>query len=180
MPVQQVTPAPVATPVQQAASAVAATPAQQTAQEVPAKQRNRPQRKPSHARGKGSVLHVAEPPKNKEWLAVQRGDTMYKIAEKYKLADMNLDRMLVALYRANANKFDGKNMNRIRAGKILHLPTQDEYASVTQPEAVKEIHAQAAIGMPTGKSSQVQPRLAPTNRSPRASRYRQDLQFDSR
>ncbi len=80
----------------------------------------------------------------KEWVAVQRGDTMYKIAAKYKLADMNLERMLVALYRANADKFDGRNMNRIRAGKILQLPTQEEYEAVTLPEAVKEIHAQAS------------------------------------
>ncbi len=71
---------------------------------------------------------AAEP---KEWIEVQRGDTMYKIAARYKLADMNLDRMLVALYRANANKFDGKNMNRIRAGKILQLPTEQEVASVS-------------------------------------------------
>lgn len=84
-----------------------------------------------------------ELPVAKEWLAVQRGDTMYKIAERYKLADMNLDRMLVALYRANADQFEGRNMNRIRAGKILHLPSQDEYESVSLPEAVKEIHAQA-------------------------------------
>ncbi|MGA8865146.1 MAG: FimV/HubP family polar landmark protein [Gallionella sp.] len=145
MPVQQVASAIVAKPVQQAASAVTATPAEQTAKEVPAKQGEQAaaQTKVMPAE-KAAVLNVAELPKNKEWLEVQRGDTMYEIAEKYKLADMNLDRMLVALYRANANKFDGKNMNRIRAGKILRLPTQDEYASVTQAQAVKEIHAQAA------------------------------------
>jgi pilus assembly protein FimV len=80
----------------------------------------------------------------KEWIEVQRGDTMYKIAARYKLADMNLDRMLVALYRANVGKFDGKNMNRIRAGRILQLPTQQELANVSLPDAVKEIHAQAA------------------------------------
>jgi pilus assembly protein FimV len=80
----------------------------------------------------------------KEWVTVQRGDTMYKIAAQYKLADMSLERMLVSLYRANANQFDGKNMNRIKAGKILHLPSQAEYTGVTQSEAAKEIHAQAA------------------------------------
>jgi pilus assembly protein FimV len=79
-----------------------------------------------------------------ESVEVHRGDTMYKIAERYKQADMNLDRMLVALYRANAGKFEGRNMNRIRAGKILNLPTQDQYDHVTLPEALKEIHAQAA------------------------------------
>jgi pilus assembly protein FimV len=80
----------------------------------------------------------------KEWLEVQRGDTMYEIAARYKLADMNLDRMLVALYRANAEKFDGRNMNRIRAGKILRLPTQQEVESVSLTEARREIHAQAS------------------------------------
>ena len=84
---------------------------------------------------------VAEP---KEWIEVQRGDTMYEIAARYKLADMNLDRMLVALYRANASKFDGRNMNRIRAGKILQLPTQQEVENVSLPDAIKEIHAQAS------------------------------------
>jgi pilus assembly protein FimV len=81
---------------------------------------------------------------NKEWIAVHRGDTMYKIAEQYKLADMSLERMLVAMYRINADQFDGRNMNRIRAGKILQVPTQQEVTSVSLPEAVKEIHAQAA------------------------------------
>ena len=70
----------------------------------------------------------------KEWIEVQRGDTMYKIAQKYKLADMNLDRMLVALYRVNADKFDGKNMNRIRAGKILAIAHPGRVASVTRPK----------------------------------------------
>ncbi len=81
---------------------------------------------------------------NKEWLVVQRGDTMYKIAAQTKLADVSLERMLVALYRANADQFDGRNMNRIRVGKILHLPSQQELTNVQQSEAVKEIHAQAA------------------------------------
>ncbi len=88
------------------------------------------------------AIPVAAVPK--EWIEVQRGDTMYKIAARYKLADMNLDRMLVAMYRANADKFDGRNMNRIRAGKILQLPSQQELASVSLPDAMKEIHAQAS------------------------------------
>ncbi len=91
-----------------------------------------------------AVPVAAVVPEKMENLAVKRGDTLYKIAAQTKLADMSLERMLVALYRANADQFDGKNMNRIRVGKILHLPSQDEYSSVTQSEAVKEIHAQAA------------------------------------
>src|SRR3989338_3718276 len=52
--------------------------------------------------------------------------------------------MLVALYRANADQFDGKNMNRIKAGKILRLPEQSELMNVAQSDAAKEIRAQTA------------------------------------
>jgi pilus assembly protein FimV len=85
---------------------------------------------------------ISEP--NKEWLAVQRGDTLSKISALYKPADVSLERMLVALYRANASQFDGKNMNRIRAGKILRMPSLKEVEVVAQSEAVREIHAQVA------------------------------------
>ena len=61
-----------------------------------------------------------------------------------KPADVSLERMLVALYRANTDQFDGKNMNRIRAGKILRLPDRGELMSVAQSDAAKEIRAQTA------------------------------------
>jgi len=81
---------------------------------------------------------------NEEWLEVHRGDTLSKISAQYKLADVSLERMLVALYRANFDEFDGKNMNRIKAGKILRLPNQKEVEEVGHYEAIKEIRAHVA------------------------------------
>ena len=144
-PTSAVTEEPAVAPgVQEAAAATGGTQIQPTSQEASAQHAGQveTQAKMKQAQ-QAAAVEVDELP-NKEWLEVQRGDTMYKIAEKYKLADMDLDRMLVALYRVNANKFDGRNMNRIKAGKILRLPTEEEYSSVTQAEARKEIHAQAA------------------------------------
>ena len=83
-------------------------------------------------------------PELDEWIVIKRGDTLREVADQYRLADMNLDRMLVALYRANTSQFDGKNMNRIKAGKILRLPHQNEVDAVSQFEAAREIRAQAA------------------------------------
>ena len=147
-PAQQAAPAAaVATPAQQAAPAVAvATPAQQATQETAAKPEKpaAPMQVTIKPAEKAAAVEVAALPDYDKFFAVKRGDTMYIIAKKYKLANMDLDRMLVALYRVNADKFDGRNMNRIRAGKVLRLPSQDEYSSVTQAEAEKEIHAQAA------------------------------------
>lgn len=77
-------------------------------------------------------------------ITVQRGDTLIKIASENKPAEISLEQMLVALYRANSEEFDGKNMNRIKVGKILRLPVKSETLDVSQTEAVKEIHAQTA------------------------------------
>lgn len=77
-------------------------------------------------------------------IVVAKGDTLGKLADEVKPVDVSLERMLVAMYRANAKNFDGKNMNRIKAGKILRMPEADEIAKVSQAAAVKEIRAQVA------------------------------------
>jgi pilus assembly protein FimV len=51
--------------------------------------------------------------------------------------------MLVAMYRANVDEFDDKNMNRLQTGKILRVPESKELDKVVQDEAVKEIRTQA-------------------------------------
>ena len=81
---------------------------------------------------------IAEP------IMTKRGDTLSKIALQNKASDVSLERMLVALYRANAEVFDGKNMNRLKTGKILRLPDASELEGLKQNEAVKEIRAQVA------------------------------------
>ncbi|CUI04779.1 FimV/HubP family polar landmark protein [Massilia antarctica] len=53
---------------------------------------------------------------------VKRGDTLGKIAAHIKPADISLDMMLVALYRANPDAFAGNNMNRLKSGQILSVP----------------------------------------------------------
>lgn len=77
-------------------------------------------------------------------LTVVRGDTLSKIALKSKPADVSLERMLVALYRANTDAFVGNNMNRLKTGKIIRLPDAGDLDAVQQADAVKEVRAQVA------------------------------------
>lgn len=79
-----------------------------------------------------------------EKITVVRGDTLSKIAAQVKPSNVSLERMLVALYRENTGVFDGHNMNRIRAGKILSMPSNDAVQNLPQADAVEEIRAQAA------------------------------------
>jgi len=74
---------------------------------------------------------------------VQRGDTASKIAAAHKPADVSLDQMLVALLLANPDAFSGGNINRMRAGAVLDLPSGAEAAAVLPDEARRTVTAQS-------------------------------------
>ena len=60
---------------------------------------------------------------------VKRGDTLSKIANEYQAAERDARPDAGrAVQRNNADAFDGKNMNRLRAGAILTIPSADEVA----------------------------------------------------
>ncbi|MBI5109951.1 MAG: pilus assembly protein [Rhodocyclales bacterium] len=74
---------------------------------------------------------------------VVAGDTLGKIAAQTAPAGVSLDQMLVSLFRNNQDAFDGGNMNRLKAGKILSIPDADAASKVSPTEARKEVVAQA-------------------------------------
>ena len=65
-----------------------------------------------------------------EMYEVKRGDTLSKIALKYKPDDVSLEQMLVALFRDNPEAFAGKNMNRLKTGPLMSIPNPSEAAAV--------------------------------------------------
>jgi pilus assembly protein FimV len=75
---------------------------------------------------------------------VRRGDTLSKIAKEYKPDNVNLEQMLVALFRSNESAFDGRNMNRLRSGQILSIPPGEQASGVTPGEAHQVVRMQAA------------------------------------
>ncbi len=79
----------------------------------------------------------------KDTVTVKRGDTLSKVAAANKPADISVERMIVALYRVNSKQFNGNNMNRVRAGTILRMPTQQEIDGVSTATAKQEIQVQA-------------------------------------
>lgn len=78
-----------------------------------------------------------------EQVTVQRGDTASKIAGAHKPADVSLDQMLVALLLANPDAFVGGNVNRMRAGAVLDLPSAAEASAVPPAEARRTVTAQS-------------------------------------
>lgn len=75
---------------------------------------------------------------------VKAGDTLTRVATKFKPEGISLDQMLVALYRANPSGFVGNNMNRMRAGTVLSVPDGNTAAGVAPSGASAVVVAQAA------------------------------------
>ncbi|HEX6138232.1 MAG TPA: FimV/HubP family polar landmark protein [Casimicrobiaceae bacterium] len=75
---------------------------------------------------------------------VRSGDTLQKIATQYKPADVTLDQMLAAFFRGNQSAFEGDNMNRLRAGAILNVPSASDAQATPAAEATKIVRVQAS------------------------------------
>jgi len=74
---------------------------------------------------------------------VQKGDTLSQIAVANMPAGVSLHQMLVALYRANEEAFINKNMNLVRSGAVLKIPTREEAIAVARDDATKVVAVQA-------------------------------------
>ena len=73
---------------------------------------------------------------------VKRGDTLTGIASRVRPEGVSLEQTLLGLYRENDQAFDG-NMNRLKAGKTLKVPSVEKVAAIPQQEAVRELTLQA-------------------------------------
>ena len=78
-----------------------------------------------------------------EQVKVAAGDTAGKIAANNLPANVSLDQMLVALLRGNPQAFIGNNINRLKAGTVLDLPTEAEAAAISAGEARQNMVAQS-------------------------------------
>lgn len=73
---------------------------------------------------------------------VIRGDNLSSIARQVLPAGVDLNQMLVALYRANRDAFIANNMNLLKVGAILKIPEKSEVAAIDTSTARAEIRMQ--------------------------------------
>ncbi|MEO8465464.1 MAG: FimV/HubP family polar landmark protein [Gammaproteobacteria bacterium] len=72
---------------------------------------------------------------------VQRGDTLWVIADRFKPEGVTVNQMMVATYRSNPDAFGG-NINLLRAGASLHLPETTDFDQLTSTAANSEVQRQ--------------------------------------
>ena len=114
-------PASTSTPSATATQAIAATPEQKPAA------RSQPVTKKTPA-----PTEATEPAGA---VTTEKGDTLYAIARQMKPDNVSTEQMLAALYQSNQQAFDGKNMNRLKVGKIIRLPDQATLEAMSRAQA---------------------------------------------
>jgi len=102
------------------------------------------------AKPKDTSVESSETPENT--VTTERGDTLYAIARQMKPDNVSTEQMLAALYQSNQQAFDGKNMNRLKVGKIIRMPDQATLESISRPQA-KSLIAEHATNWQAYKNS---------------------------
>ncbi|HEY3301678.1 MAG TPA: FimV/HubP family polar landmark protein [Methylophilaceae bacterium] len=76
---------------------------------------------------------------NTEGYTTKSGDSLSSIAKKSLQDGVNLDQYMVAMFRANQDAFNRQNMNRLKVGQIVKMPSADEAKAIAPTEARKEV-----------------------------------------
>jgi pilus assembly protein FimV len=74
-------------------------------------------------------------------VTVKKGDTLSEIARQNLPPGANLNQMLIAIYRANEDAFIRKNVNLLRAGRILNIPGAETVSTIDPEEAKRLVQA---------------------------------------
>jgi pilus assembly protein FimV len=103
----------------------------------------------------------AEPGRGAQ-VTVRAGETAGRIAAANKPPAVSLDQMLVAMLRTNPEAFIDGNINRLRAGAVLSLPSAEQATAIGPAEATQTLVAQSrdfnefrrrlAEGVPTAQA----------------------------
>ncbi|MGH8215559.1 MAG: FimV/HubP family polar landmark protein [Rhodanobacteraceae bacterium] len=143
--------------VQPAPPAKASTPTQpQAQQQATPKPQAQPQpesaaQKPTQSPTPPKPLPAPQPPSPSaapasQTIPVRRGDTLYEIAKDATPdTGATVNQMMMALKSANPEAFFKNNINNLKAGAILRIPTREEIDQNSIAEANTEVHRQYEV-----------------------------------
>ncbi len=75
---------------------------------------------------------------------VKSGENLSAIADRNAQPGVSIEQMMIAIQRNNPDAFIGGNINRLRAGAVLNLPSGGDAQAIAQNAAINEVRAQAA------------------------------------
>jgi pilus assembly protein FimV len=75
---------------------------------------------------------------------IRRGDTLGGIARKWKPEGVSYEQMLIGLYQTNRDVFIRDNINLIRAGVTLFIPSRDDVLAISAADAARQVRTHMA------------------------------------
>ncbi len=72
---------------------------------------------------------------------VEAGDTLWRIANENKVADLSAQQMMMAIYNSNPSAFIDNNINKLIKGSRLNMPTADEAKSIGFSDALAQVES---------------------------------------
>lgn len=109
------------------------------------------------------VAAAPEPvvPAEPETITTSASDTLTSIAEQVRPdSSVSLQQTMLALQELNPDAFIDGNINRLRSGQVLRVPSREEIESIDAADAVAEVSRQNQA------FADVQPLAAPSNATP--------------
>ncbi len=91
-----------------------------------------------------TVAEVVEPeaPEGKT-VTIESGDTLYEIAARSRPStSVSVEQTMMAIQRINPDAFIDNNVNMIRAGEVIRIPSAREIGSIDQSQALNQIALQ--------------------------------------
>lgn len=101
-----------------------------------------------------ATVNVAPAPVTGDYGPIRRSETLWSIAERVRPdREISIEQVMLALQRANPHAFDGNNINRLRRGVTLTVPTRDDMLSMSSRAA----RAESARQFENWKSANARP-----------------------
>lgn len=97
-----------------------------------------PARKPAKAKPAASTAKALPG----EYGPVKANDTAWRIASRLRPSGVSMSQMMMALLEANPQAFIDNDINRLRRGRILRVPSLDEIRALSRAEAAAAYRAQ--------------------------------------
>lgn len=90
---------------------------------------------------------------------VAAGDTMSRIAERVRAEGVTTSQAMIALQRANPSAFANNNINQVKRGQVLRVPSESQMREVSAQEAAASVREQTAAWQATAKVAAPKPAL---------------------
>ena len=130
---------PMAAPLQAPPAATAASAPTQSAPSQVAHATSAPAPRQNHVAPAPRAEPAAAAVSNGKYGPVERGQTLSSIARNVTPSGVDVNQMLLALKQANPEAFYRDNINALKTGAVLRVPTSDEAQAVTAAAAVAAV-----------------------------------------